>query len=88
MRTATQQRHQSILDLLAKYGQVQVEALSKEFAISEVTIRKDLAALEKNGLLLRRYAVGWRASTVQEQPPEVLCGPPLPAAWCRPPPHQ
>lgn len=32
-----------------------VDALAKRFETSEVTIRKDLAALEANGLLLRRY---------------------------------
>ncbi len=32
-----------------------MEALASEFATSEVTIRKDLTALEKSGLLLRRY---------------------------------
>jgi DeoR/GlpR family transcriptional regulator of sugar metabolism len=34
---------------------VSVEALAEHFSTSEVTIRKDLAALESNGLLLRRY---------------------------------
>lgn len=32
-----------------------MEALAEQFITSEVTIRKDLAALEANGLLLRRY---------------------------------
>ena len=32
-----------------------MDALAQHFATSEVTIRKDLAELEKNGLLLRRY---------------------------------
>ena len=32
-----------------------VERLAERFATSEVTIRKDLAALESSGLLLRRY---------------------------------
>lgn len=32
-----------------------METLSRHFSTSEVTIRKDLAALESNGLLLRRY---------------------------------
>lgn len=32
-----------------------MELLAQRFATSEVTIRKDLAALETNGLLLRRY---------------------------------
>ena len=37
------------------YKRQSVDALAQHFATSEVTIRKDLAALEKNGLLLRRY---------------------------------
>ncbi|MBA1275952.1 DeoR/GlpR family DNA-binding transcription regulator [Stutzerimonas azotifigens] len=51
----TPQRRHAILALLTEQGEVSVEALSKRFETSEVTIRKDLAALEKNGLLLRRY---------------------------------
>lgn len=51
----TPQRRHTILALLAEQGEVSVDALSKAFTTSEVTIRKDLAALEKNGLLLRRY---------------------------------
>ncbi|MGA4633535.1 DeoR/GlpR family DNA-binding transcription regulator [Pseudomonas solani] len=51
----TPQRRHAILALLAEQGEVSVDALAKGFATSEVTIRKDLAALEANGLLLRRY---------------------------------
>lgn len=51
----TPQRRHTILTLLAEQGEVSVDELSKAFATSEVTIRKDLAALEKSGLLLRRY---------------------------------
>lgn len=51
----TPQRRHTILALLAEQGEVSVDELSKAFSTSEVTIRKDLAALEKNGLLLRRY---------------------------------
>jgi DeoR/GlpR family transcriptional regulator of sugar metabolism len=51
----TPQRRHTILALLAEQGELSVDALAKRFATSEVTIRKDLAALEKNGLLLRRY---------------------------------
>ena len=51
----TPQRRHTILALLAEQGEVSVDALAKRFATSEVTIRKDLAALEANGLLLRRY---------------------------------
>jgi DeoR/GlpR family transcriptional regulator of sugar metabolism len=41
--------------LLNEQGEVSVDELAKRFETSEVTIRKDLAALESNGLLLRRY---------------------------------
>lgn len=51
----TPQRRHDILARLNKQGEVTVDELTKLFATSEVTIRKDLAALEKNGLLLRRY---------------------------------
>jgi DeoR/GlpR family transcriptional regulator of sugar metabolism len=51
----TPQRRHNILALLAEQGEVSVDELAKRFATSEVTVRKDLAALESNGLLLRRY---------------------------------
>ena len=50
----TPQRRHAILALLAEQGEVSVDELSRRFETSEVTIRKDLAALEKNGLLLRQ----------------------------------
>ena len=51
----TPQRRHNILAMLAEQGEVSVDELAKRFETSEVTIRKDLAALESNGLLLRRY---------------------------------
>ncbi len=51
----TPQRRHTILALLSDQGEVSVDKLARQFETSEVTIRKDLAALEKNGLLLRRY---------------------------------
>lgn len=51
----TPQRRHAILALLAEQGEVSVDDLARRFETSEVTIRKDLSALEKNGLLLRRY---------------------------------
>ena len=51
----TQQRRRAILEQLNEFGEVSVETLAERFLTSEVTIRKDLAALESNGLLLRRY---------------------------------
>lgn len=43
------------MQLLQQQGEVSVESLVQHFNTSEVTIRKDLTALESNGLLLRRY---------------------------------
>lgn len=51
----TQLRRHAIANLVNEKGEVSVEALSSQFDTSEVTIRKDLASLETNGLLLRRY---------------------------------
>ena len=43
------------MQLLQEQGEVSVEQLVQLFDISEVTIRKDLSALETNGFLLRKY---------------------------------
>jgi DeoR/GlpR family transcriptional regulator of sugar metabolism len=51
----TQQRRRAIIEILNESGEVTVEQLAQRFTTSEVTVRKDLAALETNGLLLRRY---------------------------------
>ncbi|GGB14903.1 DeoR/GlpR family DNA-binding transcription regulator [Agarivorans gilvus] len=51
----TQQRRRLILERLAEQGELKVDELAQLFETSEVTIRKDLASLEANGLLLRRY---------------------------------
>lgn len=54
-RGYTLQRRQHILAVLQQNGEVQVDQLSQQLNTSEVTIRKDLKALESSGLLLRRY---------------------------------
>ncbi|WP_460804428.1 DeoR/GlpR family DNA-binding transcription regulator [Microbulbifer agarilyticus] len=51
----TQQRRHQILSLINEAGEASVEDLAREFETSEVTIRKDLAAMEDSGLLLRRH---------------------------------
>ena len=51
----TQQRRRAVIEMLNAKGEVSVEALAEHFTTSEVTIRKDLSALETNGFLLRRY---------------------------------
>ena len=51
----TKQRRHTIMQLLQEQGEVSVEQLVQLFDISEVTIRKDLSALETSGFLLRKY---------------------------------
>lgn len=51
----TQQRRHLIVSLVQEQGEATVEELAEKFETSEVTIRKDLTALEESGLLLRRY---------------------------------
>ena len=49
------ERQQAILGYLVKNGNVSVTELCKLFNVSEMTIRRDLADLEKQGLLHRTY---------------------------------
>jgi DeoR family transcriptional regulator of aga operon len=46
-------RRKKILHLLSENGEVHVDVLSKEFSVSEVTIRNDLDQLEKKNMLIR-----------------------------------
>ena len=51
-------RHKLILKKLKENGQVSVQELSVEMNVSEVTIRKDLKALEDRNLLFRTHGGG------------------------------
>ncbi len=49
------ERQNTIIQLLQESGKVLVKDLSERFGVTEDCIRKDLAALEKQGLLKRAY---------------------------------
>lgn len=49
------ERQNKIIDLLSKEKKVEVTKLSKVFAVSQVTIRKDLDSLESKGLIIREH---------------------------------
>src|SRR6266702_3304002 len=51
----TPERRKEIVGMLEKEQRVTVPELSQHFAVSEVTIRKDLAWLEEQGLALRTH---------------------------------
>ncbi len=50
-----EERRSRIVEILRNSGKVTVSNLAKEFNVSEVTIRKDLDVLEKEGKLLRTH---------------------------------
>lgn len=52
-RSSTVERRKSILTQINEAGQVFVHELSKEFDVSEVTIRNDLEQLERKNMLIR-----------------------------------
>lgn len=52
-KRSTVERRVLIVDKLDKEGQVDVNALSKELGVSEVTIRNDLSKLEQKNMLIR-----------------------------------
>ena len=60
MQLTTEQRRESIVAEIHKSGKVRVSELSEQYEISEVSIRKDLEALEAEGHLKRVHggAVG------------------------------
>lgn len=53
-----QERMNQIIQILKDEGRVRVKDLSQQFGMSEDAIRKDLQALEKEGILERTYGGG------------------------------
>ena len=51
----TEERRKRIAHILKSESSVQVDKLSQDFDVSLATIRRDLAAMEKEGLLRRVY---------------------------------
>ena len=66
----TPERRQQIMRLLEKEQRVTVPELSQQFAVSEVTIRKDLAWLEAQGLAMRTH--GGAIATTTGSPPSEM----------------
>ena len=48
-------RQTTILDLLSKSKKIEVSSLALMLNVSQVTIRKDLDALEKSGIIIREH---------------------------------
>lgn len=54
-KLSASERYQHILQQLYQLGRVQVDTLARQIGTSEVTIRKDLTQMERQGLLVRRH---------------------------------
>lgn len=65
------ERRRAILTKLKADGRVYVNDLSEEMSVSTVTIRQDLRALEREGLLERTYGGAVSKGTTAEFPPEL-----------------
>ncbi len=55
MGLLAQDRHKYIMEQLRSNGRIKVSDVARNLAVTEVTIRRDLSALEKNGLLKKTY---------------------------------
>ena len=67
-----EERQQTILQLLDARGQVTIADLSARFSVSEMTIRRDLAQLEADGLLRRTHGGAARTASGSFEPPFAL----------------
>ncbi len=63
------ERHDQTLKLLGDRGEVSVAGLSRSLAVSEMTIRRDLEALERQGLLRRVHGGAISAVSRGYEPP-------------------
>ncbi|MDR2246669.1 MAG: DeoR/GlpR family DNA-binding transcription regulator [Treponema sp.] len=72
-RDFTEERQQKIVEQINQKGRVTVEELSAFFDVADMTIRRDLLALEKQGLLYRTHGGAvkrekksvWQMSSIQ-----------------------
>jgi len=65
-KRSTVERRVLIMDKLEKDGQVDVNALSRELGVSEVTIRNDLSKLEQKNMLVRARGGAFKVERVGE----------------------
>ena len=63
------ERRRIITERIKAVGQVVVSSLSAEFAVSEETIRRDLEALERDGIAVRIYGGAVLAGNDRVAPP-------------------
>lgn len=67
-RLYTVQRRNEILKILREEGSISVNQLAEQFGVSGTTIRLDLTALEKTGVVLRTHGGAMLSSVIEREP--------------------
>ena len=67
-RLYTSQRRNEILRMLKEQGSISVNQLAEEFQVSGTTIRLDLTALEKTGLICRTHGGAMLNTSIEREP--------------------
>ena len=62
-------RREGIVHLLEEHGRVRVAEISSQMNVSEVTVRRDLEALERHGVLIRVHGGAMPAPLSSREPP-------------------
>jgi len=65
-------RQEKIFKLLNQQGSVSIKQLKEEMYASEATIRRDLAKMEQDGLLLRTWGGALSSSNINSDPPSFV----------------
>ncbi len=68
-KVLAQVRHARILDVLAEFGAISVSDVAGQLNVSEMTIRRDLAELEKEGKLARTHGGAVRSEQAADPAP-------------------
>jgi len=63
------ERHMKILQQLTRHGSLEVNALSQVLQVSPSTVRRDLTALERSGLLVRTHGMAQLPSPIRYELP-------------------
>ncbi|MEO1988818.1 MAG: DeoR/GlpR family DNA-binding transcription regulator [Martelella sp.] len=75
-KVLAQVRHSRILDVLAEFGALSVSDVAGQLGVSEMTVRRDLAELEKEGKLARTHGGAVRSEQTVAFAPAALPGEP------------
>jgi DeoR/GlpR family transcriptional regulator of sugar metabolism len=67
MSVQSKARHQQIISFLKEAGQAKVHELSAKFQVTEETIRRDLAKLENDDLLIRKHGGAVPQNTIPDE---------------------